>query len=116
MLDGKSDTEAQEITEGYMRMADATAHAQGEGVAFEAFCRLYETLVLAQARQQLRFKLGLQAEGVCAVLACHTVAVVRVALVLLHAACKPHACKHPGDFCRLCVHHCSARLMRAPSP
>jgi hypothetical protein len=49
----------------YMRMADAAAAARGEGVGFDAFCKFYETLVMAKARQQLRFKLGLQVEGAC---------------------------------------------------
>lgn len=63
MLDDKTAVEARNLTESYMRMADATAFARGVGVGFDAFCRFYETLVMAKARQQLRFKLGLQVEG-----------------------------------------------------
>lgn len=63
MLDGKRPDEIRSTVTQHMRMADAAAAARGDGVGFEAFCRFYETLVMAKARQQLRFKLGLQVEG-----------------------------------------------------
>lgn len=62
MLEGKRAEEAREIVANYMRVADSVAFARGEGISFEAFCKFYETLVMAKARQQLRFKLGLQVE------------------------------------------------------
>jgi hypothetical protein len=63
MLDGKRPDEIRTLVAQNMRVADAAAAARGDGVGFEAFCRFYETLVMAKARQQLRFKLGLQVEG-----------------------------------------------------
>jgi hypothetical protein len=63
MLDGKKAEDVREIITNQMRIADAAAFARGEGIGFEAFCKFYETLVMAKARQQLRFKLGLQVEG-----------------------------------------------------
>jgi hypothetical protein len=63
MLDGKKPEEVPELMASYMRMADAASALRGEGICFDAFCRFYETLVMAKARQQLRFKLGLQVEG-----------------------------------------------------
>ncbi len=63
MLDGKSAGEAALFTANHIRVADANAAAQGQGLSFEAFCKFYDTLVMNKARQQLRFKLGLQAEG-----------------------------------------------------
>jgi hypothetical protein len=63
MLDGKKSEEVPELMASYMRMADAASASRGEGIGFDAFCRFYETLVMAKARQQLRFKLGLQVEG-----------------------------------------------------
>lgn len=63
MLEGKSSGEASLFTANHMRVADAAAAAQGLGLSFEAFCKFYDTLVMNKARQQLRFKLGLQAEG-----------------------------------------------------
>lgn len=65
MLDGKKPEEVPEVMWSYMRMADAAAANHGEGIGFDAFCKFYETLVMAKARQQLRFKLGLQVEGAC---------------------------------------------------
>jgi len=63
MLDGKSGNDAREMTAEYMRIADAAAVSRREGIGFDAFCKFYEMLVMAKARQQLRFKLGLQVEG-----------------------------------------------------
>lgn len=63
MLEGKCIAEARQFTATYMRMADEAAAARGDGVSFVAFCKLYETLVMNRARQQLRFKMGLQVEG-----------------------------------------------------
>jgi hypothetical protein len=63
MLDGKRPDEIRTMVKQHMRMADAAAAARGDGVGFDAFCRFYETVVMAKARQQLRFKLGLQVEG-----------------------------------------------------
>lgn len=63
MLDGKKTEDVREIITNQMRIADAAAFARGEGIGFDAFCKFYETLVMAKARQQLRFKLGLQVEG-----------------------------------------------------
>lgn len=63
MLDGKKPEEIPDAMLSYMRMADAAAASRGDGIGFDAFCKFYETLVMAKARQQLRFKLGLQVEG-----------------------------------------------------
>jgi hypothetical protein len=63
MLEGKGAGEATLFTANHMRVADAAAAAAGAGLGFEAFCKFYDTLVMNKARQQLRFKLGLQAEG-----------------------------------------------------
>lgn len=63
MLEGKPSAEASQFTANHMRVADAQAVQQGQGLGFEAFCRFYDTLVMNKARQQLRFRLGLQAEG-----------------------------------------------------
>lgn len=63
MLEGRSAGEASLFTANHMRVADAQAVQQGLGLSFEAFCRFYDTLVMNKARQQLRFRLGLQAEG-----------------------------------------------------
>jgi hypothetical protein len=63
MLEGKGPGEAALFTANHMRVADAAAAAAGAGLGFEAFCKFYDTLVMNKARQQLRFKLGLQAEG-----------------------------------------------------
>lgn len=63
MLDGKKPEEIPDAMLSYMRMADAAAASRGEGIGFDAFSKFYETLVMAKARQQLRFKLGLQVEG-----------------------------------------------------
>lgn len=62
MLEGKGAGEAALFTSNHMRVADAAAAAAGAGLGFEAFCKFYDTLVMNKARQQLRFKLGLQAE------------------------------------------------------
>lgn len=63
MLDGKGAGEASLFTANHMRVADAQAVQQGLGLSLEAFCKFYDTLVMNRARQQLRFRLGLQAEG-----------------------------------------------------
>jgi hypothetical protein len=63
MLEGKGAGEAALFTANHMCVADAAAAAAGTGLGFDAFCKFYDTLVMNKARQQLRFKLGLQAEG-----------------------------------------------------
>ncbi|KAF6258199.1 p25-alpha-domain-containing protein [Scenedesmus sp. NREL 46B-D3] len=62
MLEGKGAGEVALFTANHMRVADAAAAAAGTGLGCEAFCKLYDTLVMNKARQQLRFKLGLRAE------------------------------------------------------
>jgi hypothetical protein len=60
LLDGKAPAEAAAIAEGHMRAAGGGPLSPG------AFGRWAATLLEGKARQQLRFKMGVQAEGVCA--------------------------------------------------
>eukprot|EP00879_Flechtneria_rotunda_P023090 GHRR01024409.1.p1 GENE.GHRR01024409.1~~GHRR01024409.1.p1 ORF type:complete len:485 (+),score=160.85 GHRR01024409.1:930-2384(+) len=62
MLEGKSPGEAGLFTANHMRVVDAQAATLGQGLSFEVFCKLYDMLVTNKARQQLRLRLGVQAE------------------------------------------------------
>lgn len=60
MLEGMSLKEAAACADGHMRAADPSGSAS---LAPDAFARWAATLVVNKARQALRFKMGLQAEG-----------------------------------------------------
>eukprot|EP00775_Hariotina_reticulata_P004265 gene4265-4517_t len=66
VLDGKSPREAVRITASHMQVAAAACGEAGDSscnvLSPLAFSKLYGMLVMTNARQKLRFKLGLQAE------------------------------------------------------
>jgi hypothetical protein len=66
VLDGKSPREVARVTNSHMQVAAASCGETGgscNALSPLAFSKLYSMLVMTNARQKLRFKLGLQAEG-----------------------------------------------------